>query len=55
MLQIAFWLLVGLLFVWLLFNYLSKIIDALWEIVAIFIDSRPVDLRSKFGEWAGKN
>ncbi|XP_034183398.2 inactive hydroxysteroid dehydrogenase-like protein 1 [Osmia lignaria lignaria] len=52
MLQTAFWLLLGLLFVWLLFNYLSKIIDALWEILTLFIDTKPVDLRSKFGEWA---
>ncbi|XP_076752429.1 inactive hydroxysteroid dehydrogenase-like protein 1 [Xylocopa sonorina] len=52
MLQIAFWLLIGLLFVWLLSSSISNVISALWEIFMPIIDSKPVDLRTKFGEWA---
>ncbi|XP_076640227.1 inactive hydroxysteroid dehydrogenase-like protein 1 isoform X2 [Colletes latitarsis] len=52
MLQIAFWLLIGLLVLWLLINYLSKVIGALWEVFMPLIDTKPINLRSKFGEWA---
>ncbi|XP_017876666.1 hydroxysteroid dehydrogenase-like protein 1 [Ceratina calcarata] len=52
MIQIALWLLVGLLFTWLLVNYLSKVVAALREIIFPLIDSKPVDLQAKFGNWA---
>lgn len=53
MLRMIFWLLIGLLFFWLLLDYVSKIVGILWEILVPIIDSKPVDLRTKFGEWAG--
>lgn len=43
---------VGLLFTWLLVNYASKAVGALREILLPLIDSKPVDLREKFGSWA---
>ncbi|XP_076166474.1 inactive hydroxysteroid dehydrogenase-like protein 1 [Ptiloglossa arizonensis] len=52
MLQIALWLPIGLLVFWLLLNYIGKIVDALWEILMPIIDTKPIDLRTKFGEWA---
>lgn len=54
MLQIALWLPIGLLVFWLLLNYIGKIVDALWEILMPIIDTKPIDLRTKFGEWAGE-
>ncbi|CAK9802329.1 Inactive hydroxysteroid dehydrogenase-like protein 1 [Anthophora quadrimaculata] len=52
MLQIVLWLLVGLLLLWLFLNYISKVASILWEILMPIVDTKPVDLRTKFGEWA---
>lgn len=52
MLEIAFWLLIGLILVWLLLSYVSKVAGVLWDVLMPIIDSKPVDLRAKFGEWA---
>ncbi|OAD61328.1 Inactive hydroxysteroid dehydrogenase-like protein 1 [Eufriesea mexicana] len=52
MLQMIFWLLIGLLLLWLLLDYVSKIVSILWEILSPIIDLKPVDLKTKFGEWA---
>ncbi|XP_076246625.1 inactive hydroxysteroid dehydrogenase-like protein 1 [Calliopsis andreniformis] len=52
MLQIALWLLVGLILSWLLLNYVSRIAIAIWEILMPLLDRKPLDLRTKFGEWA---
>nr|XP_003706965.2 PREDICTED: inactive hydroxysteroid dehydrogenase-like protein 1 isoform X1 [Megachile rotundata] len=52
LLQLALWLVIVLILVWLSLNYISKLVNALWEIFLPLIGTKPVDLRSKFGEWA---
>lgn len=53
MLQLALWLLAGAILLWLLMNYVDQVIGALWEILMPIVDSKPIDLQTKFGEWAG--
>lgn len=50
LLLIAFWLLVSLI----LLGPITKFLRTLWEIIIQIYDKKPVDLRTKFGEWAGK-
>lgn len=52
LLQIAFWPIIVLLLVWLSLNYIRKFVNTLWEIFMPLIGTKPVDLRSKYGEWA---
>lgn len=51
-LSIAFWLLVSLIAFWILFGPVMKVLRVLWEIIVQIYDKKPVDLRTKFGEWA---
>lgn len=52
LLQLALWLLAGVILLWLLMNYVDQIISAVWEILIPIVDSKPIDLQTKFGEWA---
>lgn len=54
LLLIAFWLLVSLIAFWILLEPVMKVLHTLWEIIIQIYDKKPVDLRTKFGEWAGK-
>jgi len=54
LLSIAFWLLVSLIGFWILLGPTTKVLRALWEIIIQIYDRKTVDLRTKFGEWAGK-
>lgn len=54
LLFIAFWLLVSLIAFWILLEPVTKVLHTLWEIIIQIYDKKPVDLRTKFGEWAGK-
>ncbi|XP_063984701.1 inactive hydroxysteroid dehydrogenase-like protein 1 [Diachasmimorpha longicaudata] len=52
LLAIAFWLLVGALVLWALLDPFSRVSRALWEVLVPIINPAPVDLKSKFGDWA---
>ncbi|XP_054014686.1 inactive hydroxysteroid dehydrogenase-like protein 1 [Hylaeus anthracinus] len=52
MLQLAFWLLIGLLVAWLLLNNVGSVVRAFWEFLVPLVNTKPIDLRKKFGEWA---
>lgn len=52
MLQIALWLMAGLILSWLFLNYIGRMVIALWEVFMPLIDRKPIDLRTKFGHWA---
>ncbi|CAL1676267.1 unnamed protein product [Lasius platythorax] len=52
LLFIAFWLLVSLIAFWILLEPVTKVLHTLWEIIIQIYDKKPVDLRTKFGEWA---
>lgn len=54
LLSIAFWLLVSLIGFWILLGPATKVLHTLWEIIIQIYDKKSVDLRTKFGEWAGK-
>nr|XP_033325770.1 inactive hydroxysteroid dehydrogenase-like protein 1 [Megalopta genalis]XP_033325771.1 inactive hydroxysteroid dehydrogenase-like protein 1 [Megalopta genalis]XP_033325772.1 inactive hydroxysteroid dehydrogenase-like protein 1 [Megalopta genalis]XP_033325773.1 inactive hydroxysteroid dehydrogenase-like protein 1 [Megalopta genalis]XP_033325774.1 inactive hydroxysteroid dehydrogenase-like protein 1 [Megalopta genalis] len=51
MLQLALWLLIGLIVLWLLLN-VARVVETVWEILLPIFDSTPIDLKTKFGEWA---
>lgn len=51
---IALWLLVSLIAFWILLGPATKVLRTLWEIIIQIYDKKSVDLRTKFGEWAGK-
>lgn len=50
-LQLALWLLIGFVVLWLLLN-IARLAEAVWEILLPIFDSTPIDLKTKFGEWA---
>ncbi|XP_078040308.1 inactive hydroxysteroid dehydrogenase-like protein 1 [Augochlora pura] len=50
-LQLALWLLIGLIVLWLLLN-IARVVEAVWEILLPIFDSTPIDLKTRFGEWA---
>ncbi|KZC09553.1 Inactive hydroxysteroid dehydrogenase-like protein 1 [Dufourea novaeangliae] len=52
MMPLTLWLLVGFLVLWMLIIYVSRVVATLWEILMPLIDSKPIDFRAKFGEWA---
>lgn len=52
--SIALWLLGAVLILWILLDPVSRISRALYEIIIPLISSNPIELKSKFGEWAGK-
>lgn len=52
--EIALWLIAGLVVFWALLDPVSRVANAAWEILLPIFDSKPVDLRSEFGEWAGE-
>lgn len=54
LMSIAFWLLVSLIAFWILLGPATKVLRTLWEIIIQIYDKKSVDLRTKFGEWAGK-
>ncbi|XP_035730056.1 inactive hydroxysteroid dehydrogenase-like protein 1 [Vespa mandarinia] len=49
---IILWSLGGLIALWLLFNFANHLISIIWEIFFPLINSKPINLRTKFGEWA---
>lgn len=53
-LEIVFWLFITLLLISLLLTYIFNMGTTLWEIFVSLINTKTVDLRTKFGEWAGK-
>ncbi|XP_014485198.1 PREDICTED: inactive hydroxysteroid dehydrogenase-like protein 1 [Dinoponera quadriceps] len=52
MLQIVFWLLVGLIALWLLSESIGNVLRILWEIFTPMIDGKQIDFRKEYGEWA---
>lgn len=48
----ALWLLAGLLAVLILFETTSRLVVTLWQTIMPLVNSKTVDLRTKFGEWA---
>lgn len=53
-LEIVFWLFFTLLLISLFLTYIFNMGTTLWEIFVSLINTKTVDLRTKFGEWAGK-
>ncbi|KAG6803641.1 inactive hydroxysteroid dehydrogenase-like protein 1 isoform X1 [Apis mellifera caucasica] len=51
-LEIVFWLFFTLLLISLLLTYIFNMGTTLWEIFVSLINTKTVDLRTKFGEWA---
>lgn len=53
---IAFWMLVTLITFWILFGPVMRFLRVLWEIIVLckIYNKETIDLRTKFGEWAGK-
>lgn len=51
-LSMALWLLLGLLGVLILFETTSRLIITLWQTIMPLVNSKTVDFRTKFGEWA---
>lgn len=54
LLLIAFWILVGLIAFWILLDPVMRNIRILWEIIVPIFDKKPINLQTKFGEWAGR-
>lgn len=52
-LGVATWLIIVLIIVWALLDVLSRVGRALLEILLPIFNSKPIDLKSMFGEWAG--
>ena len=52
---IVLWLLVALIIIWAVLDPVSRVSRALWEILIPIFDSAPVDLKKKFGDWAGES
>lgn len=52
MLQMICWLLIILLSSLLVLNIITRIGSSLWQIIVLIIDSKPIDLRETFGDWA---
>lgn len=50
----AFWLLVILIAFWILLGPVTRFLRVLWEIIMQIYNKETIDLRTKFGEWAGK-
>jgi hypothetical protein len=53
-LELALWFICGLILAWALLDPIGRVLSAAWQILLPILDSRPVDLRSEFGDWAGK-
>ncbi|XP_011500320.1 PREDICTED: inactive hydroxysteroid dehydrogenase-like protein 1 [Ceratosolen solmsi marchali] len=51
-LEVILWLICGLIVVWALLDPISRVASAAWEILVPIVNSKPVDLRSEFGDWA---
>lgn len=51
---IVMWVLVALIMLSAILDPVSRVSRALWEILVPIIDRTPVDLKAKFGEWAGE-
>ncbi|XP_051172871.1 inactive hydroxysteroid dehydrogenase-like protein 1 isoform X2 [Leptopilina boulardi] len=51
-LGVATWLIIVLIIVWALLDVLSRVGRALLEILLPIFNSKPIDLKSMFGEWA---
>ncbi|XP_058794465.1 inactive hydroxysteroid dehydrogenase-like protein 1 [Phymastichus coffea] len=52
LLEVALYLVVGLIIFWALLDPVSRVANAAWEILLPIFDSKPVELKSTFGEWA---
>lgn len=55
LITIAFWLLVTLICFWILLGPVTRFLRVLWEIIMQIYNKKAIDLRTKFGEWAGKS
>ncbi|KAK2587761.1 hypothetical protein KPH14_003869 [Odynerus spinipes] len=49
---IALWLLAGLIALWVLLEPISRLISTLWQTILPLVNSKSIDFRIKFGEWA---
>ncbi|XP_076281751.1 inactive hydroxysteroid dehydrogenase-like protein 1 isoform X2 [Lasioglossum baleicum] len=49
--QLALWLLLAFVVLWLL-QYVIRIAESVWEVLLPIFDRTPVDLKTRFGEWA---
>lgn len=54
LLDFAFWAVICLISVWVLLVPISRLVAVVWQILIPIIDAKPVDLKKKFGEWAGE-
>ncbi|CAD1477908.1 unnamed protein product, partial [Heterotrigona itama] len=52
MLQIIFWLFIILLLSLLVLNVVTRIASTLWQIIVPIINSKSINLRARFGDWA---
>ncbi|KAF3421208.1 hypothetical protein E2986_06538 [Frieseomelitta varia] len=52
MLEIIFWLFIILLSSLIVLSVVTRIGSTLWQIIVPIIDWKPIDLRTKFGDWA---
>ncbi|KAK1126916.1 hypothetical protein K0M31_004537 [Melipona bicolor] len=52
MLQIIYWLFIILLSSLLVLTIITRIGSILWQIIVLIIDSKSIDLRATFGDWA---
>lgn len=53
LLEIALWLIFGFILLWALIDPIHRVANAAWEILVPIFDSTPVELKTRFGEWAG--
>ncbi|XP_008216254.1 inactive hydroxysteroid dehydrogenase-like protein 1 [Nasonia vitripennis] len=51
-LEIALWLIFGLIIFWALLDPVSRVATAAWEVLLPIFNSKPVELKSQFGVWA---
>ncbi|XP_014214432.1 hydroxysteroid dehydrogenase-like protein 1 [Copidosoma floridanum] len=51
-LEIVLWALVILVILWALLDPVYRVANAAWEVLLPILNSAPVDLKSRFGEWA---
>lgn len=53
-LSISLWLLAAVLILWILLDPVSRISRAIFEVLIPLVNQKPIDLKNKFGEWAGE-
>ena len=52
-LSVIFWIIIILIVFWALIDPISRVCNALGEVFWPIFNFRTIDLKAKFGEWAG--